>query len=685
MKYRAMRGDMGCFGWFFALFAANIFLGLNRWAPPGLNGPLLAAMLMLNVSAVKALRFRTAHGRAERVARVRRWNRLILFIYCVCFWIACKWAWDLIVPYWDHMRAVLADPFPLNAMEGRETVKAWLMAQGRNIYPAMDGHPFLVTIYPPGYHAAIAALSVFLGWDIASARIVSVIAFAGLCLVMWLAVAASTRSVLAACALFLITLFDPVLSEWSLHARPDMLAWALAMAGAGLFWGSVAAARKRTALALASGVAFCLALYVKQQTLPWLIGCLAWAAFKGGAGRRSAVTAALCCLGLGAALAGGMELLSGGNFLRDVALYPKLMGALPGVSSTENLLVRLGQVWDAYKPLWLLFAAYLGFAAWKRRWDLPLVLAAVNATFMVKLLASWGADINYAFGTVLAALLCVGLLAGAAARSRPYGAALAFALLFAWLPWPSGRTAPPSHDISALEQLSGRILVNTEGGQLFTGTRPGRDVTFFDGIETQLYEQTGLWSSGGSALVRDIRARKFDRLVFFGGFMPQAVADAASVFYAPAGKVGHYSVLAPARDSLTAALLPHGEAVVAGGRAVLADISTLAAETEGLTPASRDRPGFLRLAVESPEELRWVEAELTLRIDPKDTAAGAFVRMEDGQGGVLAEAAAPRDGRSEVRLRAAGAGKTAALVVELRGRAWVETSRGALAILRGGR
>lgn len=667
---------------------AALALGIALFDPyrsslPGLSVPLLAAAFLANLQLVKIVYFKGQPGSLARKRAMGHFDKLAHVVILMCVAFLVRMGWELGASYFQHAAQALADPLPLNAMEGRETVKAWLLAQGRNIYPSMQSHPFLVTIYPPAYHAAIAAMSVLAGWGIAAGRLVSLVSFLTLSLILGWWIFRATRSRLAAAAIILITVFDPVLAEWSLHARPDMLAWMLALTGAWAFWSAFRGERLSDRLALAAGVLLCLACFTKQQALPYLLGCAAWGLGKGRAGLRPVLVMGVSAAALGALLTGALEFASGGNFLRDVALYPKLMGALPGISTMDNLITRLLQIWDRYAVLWTLFAAYLGWAVWNRRWDLPAVLTVVNAGFMIKLLASWGADVNYAFGTVIPALLAVGLLLGAVARSRPYGLAVVFALLFLWLPRPSGFAEQRASDLSGPTGLSGSILVNTEGGHLFLNETPVRAVTFFDGIETQLYEQAGLWSAGESELVRDIRDRRFDRLVFYGNFLPPGVADSATVFYETVGNQNHYTVFKPASAGLIAALAPSGLSHVSGqGKAEQSGLTTLNAETEGLAPRDRKRPGVLRFRLEGDRALKAVQATLSLRVDPKDSASSARYALLNAEGRILAEAAASREGRSDVELKAEVSGNAVELLVELSGNAWVETKNGMLAVLR---
>jgi hypothetical protein len=647
--------------------------------------PVLWAVVLLNAVALKAGLFALRGGSRGARPLLRLANGLLTVLALACLVLVFHRLFELGRGFLAGVPQVLANPVPANAMEGRETVKAWLLAQGANIYPSMESHPFIVTIYPPLYHAAIAMAAGLEGWTLAAGRLVSLASFLGMGALMGWSALRLTGSWLAGLCVAAMLLFDPVLAGWSLHARPDMLAWLLALGGVVTFQAALGNSgdRARSRLSAVAGALFCLALFTKQQTLPFALGAAVWAVGKGKDGWRAGAVMAACAAGLGLVLAGGLELASSGGFLRDTVLYPRLMGALPSVTTTENLLVRLGQVWEGYRPLWMLLAAYLTWCAWRRRWDLPLVLAVVNAAFMGKLLASWGADINYAFGLVLSALMAAGLMLGALIRTRPYGRALGFVFLLAWLPRDAAHPVIAPADVSFLQGLQGEILANTEGGHLFLG-RPG--TTFFDGIETQLYEDSGLWRSDGSALVEDVRSRRFTHLVLYGDFSPQAFRDAVALYYEPEARHGQYAVFGPGRAALTAELGPSGAWRAHGAwRVEQADISSLHRETEGLAPTDRSRPGYARLKLSSREPMSRVEARFTVRLDPKDPKAAARWTLTGAQGRELAFGAA-RESRTDVLVEAreAGdAGREVELTVELDGNAWLEPVHGAVAVVRG--
>ncbi|WP_173085919.1 hypothetical protein [Fundidesulfovibrio magnetotacticus] len=589
--------------------------------------------------------------------------------------VAAGWGQDM----WAGLRDALANPMPLNAMEGRETVKAWLLAQGANIYPSMEGHPFLVTIYPPVYHAATAASALLTEWGIGAARLASfaahlaLAAMAGAFLLCW------TRSRTAALGVALLALAEPVLAAWGIHARPDMLAWSLALGGAWAFLLASRGGRRAARLAVCSGLLFCLALYTKQQTLPWLLGCLAWGALAGPAGRRAVPWAAGTVLVSGGALLCGLSLAFGEGFLRDVFLYPLRMSAAAGVSSGENLLVRAMQVWEAFRPLWILGTLGAAASMLARRWELPAALLVMNVLFLPSLLASWGADVNYAFGALTASLLAAGGLLARLERLRPSGRALALGALLLAVPSPGGIRDRTDEGSRRLAALDGPVLANTEGGHLFLGRRPGKEVVFFDAIETSLYEQAGFWRADSSALVRDIAARRFRHVALFGDFAARAVADALAVFYKASAQAGFYRVLVPDPAARVLRVGPGGgvtpEDQGAGLSVLLED---LAQETEGLAPAREGVPGFLRVTFDAIEARPGMEARARVRL--AGGRAGCVLR--DSHGAVLAARQAGGEGSRDLVLTARPGEGPVTLEVSVEGRAWLETQYGALAVLR---
>ena len=665
-----------------AVLAASVWASAKAW--PGCPALLpLPAMLLVNALLLKAVLFRASSSPPGQRRGLAAANRVIRILLWTCVLVACGLCLELAWGGLFRLREALLNPMPQNAMEGRETVKAWLLAQGRNIYPSMQAHPFLVTIYPPVYHAAIALAGAVAGWSIGAGRLVSLISFWGLGLLAgWLTWRAA-GSLLAAFAVTALLLFDPTLSEWSLHARPDMLAWFFALAGACAFLAAFecAAPRGQVRWSLAAGVLFCLAFFTKQQTLPFFLGSLVWAAGKGRTGWRLGGFMAAATVFLGALLAVSLEIASGGGFLRDTLWYPMAMGALPSVTTSDNLLVRLGQVWDRFRVLWCLWAFFLAWSVWRRKWILPLALGLVNVLFMAKLLASWGADINYAFGLVLSALLSVGYLLAGLARTRPYGRAGVLLLLLACLPRALATHEVSSQDVAALQSLRGRILVNTEGGHLFIGDKAGRETVFFDCIESQLYEASGFWKSEESILIRDISGRTFDSLVFYGDFMPRKVLDAVNIFYRETQQLGHYAVYTPQGAGIIAALNVSGQWIVSGEvQAGSAGLSSLSAETEGFAPLDRSKPGVLLLRLDGPRPLGRTTISFAVRLDPKDPGSAATYALRDGQGRILSEGAAARKGVSSFDVPAETSGNSLELTLELHGNAWVSAVNGTLAV-----
>ena len=427
-----------------------------------------------------------------------------------------------------------------------------------------------------------------------------------------------------------------------------------------------------------------LALFTKQQTLPYLLACLIWGAGRFKQGIKPLLAMAAGVLGLCALVAGGLEWATGGYFLRDVALYPVLMGRAASVSTPEFLITRSLAVWNIYWPIILLFAAAAVRALYRKEWSFPIILALVNAVFMLKLLASWGADINYAFGFVLAAMVAVAGVLDRLAKGSPYGVPAVLLLLVvltpatpwqAWPHWPDAHTpAVTAHreQAAALAGLSGSILANTEGGHLFLGDATGRRVTFFDGIETQLFESTGLWKSRDSALVDAIRQRRFNALVLYGDFLPQGVRDAVARCYDRAKTVDHYGVYFPKSATGIAWADTTLTAWSSAGLMVTElDVATLNSETEGFAPLDRNQPGVLALKAETSGQNSRVEAMFSLRLDPKDATAGAHWSVLDASGREVASGSTTETGLAAREVTAPLDGEAFELRITLSGNAWI--------------
>ena len=311
----------------------------------------------MELLAVKVLLFKAVPPGKTRRAVVRLGHIPEMCLGALLVQLAVL-AWTSAAAYHSVVHAALGVPWPLNAMEGRETVKAWLLAHGVNTYPPLTGYPFLVTIYPPLYHVAIAVVAHLSHWDIAAGRLTSVVAFALTACVAALIVRRTGGGWLAAVSACLLIFLDRTFSEWSLHARPDCLAWLLALAATGMFWtasGSNNGRPTRTGDCVVAGILFCLAFFTKQQTLPYLLGCLIWAAAMRQS-RKAALIAGTAAMLLGIVLAVCMQLTTGGGFLRDTVVYPAVMSQIAALNTKEFLITRLAMVWDSYQACILLFA-----------------------------------------------------------------------------------------------------------------------------------------------------------------------------------------------------------------------------------------------------------------------------------------------------------------------------------------
>ncbi len=476
----------------------------------------------------------------------------------LCAWLLLGIAPDVVAELRGARDALVHGLVP-SLIDGRETVKIWLLSQGRGIYPDMRDYPYLVTLYTPIYHslAALAARTVVPGDVAGGGHLASYAGWVGLLCVMAWITRRETRSLFLAALVPLSFAAGPYMAGYIRQIRPDLLAWCLAFAATGLF---AAKARDRATRdwPVAAAVCMAAALFTKQQTAAvccaLVTACLVGQAGVGLCLRFAALTGAMG-LAAGAALYG----LTDGAFLLHCVIYPARLAADASITNLDNAWPRLAAFARAYWGLLALFLLALADDVRRRRLHLLDWLALVHAPFLVKLVATWGADTNYFLGFCIILTLRAGALLGAfrAAGERGRAAALALALLLSPLtPVPrdaageGGAAAAAARDEALRRAVGGaEALVNAEGAApLLVGG--GGKLFFFDATESQFFERVGLWSFGGSRLARDIAARRFPVVVLRPTFQDPQVLRAIENTYALAETLPDYSVYRPKQGDI---------------------------------------------------------------------------------------------------------------------------------------
>lgn len=584
-------------------------------------------------------------------------------------------------------------------MEGREAVKAWLLAQGRPIYSDLKGFDYIVTLYGPVYYALAGLFMRVFGPSLALAREVSLAAGLATLGAMGVLSARLSGRILPALAVPLALCGAPLM-EYAYLARPDMTAWALFLVSLALVVpGGNGVSHGQGRLALA-GLFMALALLTKQQTWPFCLAALAYLALLGRA-RRLAIPYALYVAV--AALAGlaALQVWTGGSFLFHTLLFPKHMAALAGGNSLDVAISRLKEFAREYQVVLALFALYLAFALRTRRAALPALLAALPLPFLVVALCWSGADKNHFLGLLLALFLGVAALLGRTLAVAAWGFPLAVALLATLAPLrltPSGslgcdqgrvdrHRATEEKVLRAAAQVAGAPLSDAEGAYLFLGRPEFFAPRLFDAFETDVLARTGLWNPKTSDLAQAIRQRRFPATFQATTHVDQHVAGMLETYYEPWLKAGDVTIRRPRPGRAVLAVDDfRPDPLVSGPVAVrLTDLNNLQfdgnAYFDHLKRKTGDAQGTFTLLVESESPM----GDVTLAIFPRmldPSAACTVVASGEGRESrswTLARdkpgPASPFEDRLECPLP--GRGRSVKFTVTLRGAAelWFSPDR----------
>lgn len=273
-----------------------------------------------------------------------------------------------------------------------------MLAAGRPIYAAevYDGIPFVFTMYPPLYHAVIAALPSISTNPYFTGRLVGCIALLGAAATLAL-VGGRAGLPSALLCIACLWLFHPV-THVTAFLKPD---------GLGLFLSTtavlVAATWTERGAAVASAILATLAIWAKHACLPAALACLCVFWIRGGAARWWFIAAATL-----------LALLSWG--IASAAWGGGLIWCLRAGVSLPVFREQAVAVWQAAarQPLFVVsiaatHAAFLLYA-WRtgvRGWHAPYpwYLLWADAVMAVGL-GKPGSSVNYFFEPLLAGGMC---------------------------------------------------------------------------------------------------------------------------------------------------------------------------------------------------------------------------------------------------------------------------------------
>ena len=462
-------------------------------------------------------------------------------------------------------------------IDGREILKTFLMRHGHTIYPNFQDYPYLVTLYTPGYFLFGAALMLVVGNPVLAAKLASLIPLLGLCalLVVWLR--RETGKTWLAVAMASIFLLLPGVAQSGLMTRPDYLAWFCLYTGVFLVLVPGASAPSRARLVLA-GLAFCLAALCKQQTLPmtaaFLLACL-----LDKQRRRQVTILAGVIAALGLLCAAVLILVSQGDILRHVLVYPVRLAGNAAITNVGNAIPRLVLFFRLEYPLLALWAlAVIWDALRKRPHPLDWMLL-FYCPVQLRLVMTWGASANYWWGIQFLLCLRVGIFLCQRAGDGDMGRALALVALLALSPAPlphflnALRPLLPGDDDLRLEQAvaalgPGRILAQAEAAPPLLASGKANQVDFYDAMETVYFERTGMWRFLDSKMASDIAAKHFRAIVTSQTNADPDVLRYIQNYYSTSMKFGPYTIYEPAPGPVLAYGAPTDRIVAAQGCSV---------------------------------------------------------------------------------------------------------------------
>lgn len=312
------------------------------------------------------------------------------------------------VMFIQHAVAVVGFPYQMDYGEGLEVYAVARLTSGQPLYGDITQPPYHTLEYPPLYTLVVSPIAMLTGIQYAAGRIVSVtLALIIACLLAWI-VYQETHVLWAGIGAGLLWLASHLVYNWGVLMREDMLSLVFSLLGLGLFWQGYIRLRLERyvfvamVLFVAAAYSRATAVWAAAASLTYLILMRRW---------KLAGQALVLYAGLGLAIMGVMQIVTGGEFFRHLVLYNIQPWEL------SRWMNDVERVWGMYPFAILAGVLALGLAV-LRRWP---ALPAVYLVFAW--LSSWtagkhGAYINHLLEASVATWLACGLLLGQASKSK---------------------------------------------------------------------------------------------------------------------------------------------------------------------------------------------------------------------------------------------------------------------------
>ncbi|MCG8349775.1 MAG: hypothetical protein MI924_18580 [Chloroflexales bacterium] len=380
-----------------------------------------------------------------------------------------------------HAWSMLVYPYPLDYGEGPLLDQIEILRAGTpvwQIYANPAQAPFQVVNYPPLYPLLVVALSLLTGDSLSAGRLLSLLAALGCGIALFILTQGKRqpthdlRQTLRSALIALLFLTIPIVREWSVLLRVDMLGVCLGL------WGLVAlrmtgdptqtttldsptsSRSPQLGWAIAAGLLFLLALYTKPSLIAAPAAGYAWLLFevlrqrKHAAGRQTLIAglaSLVVMLASGGLLFGLLQWASGGWFALHVIVA--------NANRWDGELAR--QFWlDQTQLRWPLALAATGIAIRialdqrPQRVVMPLLYTAFGVVTAIGV-GKVGAYSNYFLELYAGLIWLIGLSANTSPRSERIDSSIAASLqpiaiyvlllasLFYYLPlWDANRLRP---------------------------------------------------------------------------------------------------------------------------------------------------------------------------------------------------------------------------------------------------
>jgi len=518
--------------------------------------------------------------------------------------------------------SVLQNPYAVNIIEGGQALRAWLIGRGEAIYTGLNGYPCLVTIYEPLYYLAAGAASLLAPAPLFAARLVSASSFAAAILFAGLLLYRREKNAFLT-ALFCLYLwqFQGYMS-FARYARVDMLAWALFFLSAWLLARGCEDSPRGDRMLLYAALAMALAAFTKQQIAPLALPCAVYAVFRRRRLSPAVFWYALPGLIFGAAALLVARLYFGEAFFFNTATLPGAVAADPNLNSTQNMVTRLWDFFNAQPLSILMYLAYAATSLAAREVRLLDFVMLIQLPMFLISLRWWGGDSNYFIGPIFMMAAGAAVFMKRLANFSRFGPFLACALVLFLVPskmnvmyelehfkdfkTPSLDDALAIRDI--MSATKGRALVESESGYLALSSA----ADYFDAVEIANMSRYDLWRFAGSRLEKDILSVRFPAIINSSTFLLPEIHEAIDEGYfkeKTLGKTDIYRPRPPGPSMSLASLVPDGPA-----GASLENLGPVEGE-DCYAPLDPSRPGLLTLAVSFPEVMDSVSLRFFPRIN----------------------------------------------------------------------